>query len=217
MKSIQRSLVLMLGAFLSFTVICSADQYEEVECNLTEEQRKNPSLSTAPDGIISIAIDHGSSEQEDESEKEVETGTSPQLPEPRLVKNAEKPKEKFDPVNTYQKTKDVLYNVIQKAAYIQDSYLRTEVLNGLAVNLQNPLMNSVGHFGYYSKVQPCLKNLDKDVRAIIANSEKAFNDCQSGYDRSHSSCVYVGKSKVDDANRIYISIRDCILANVSRP
>ncbi|XP_055600235.1 30 kDa salivary gland allergen Aed a 3-like isoform X2 [Uranotaenia lowii] len=235
--------ITLLGTMFLLSDISSAEQFEEAECNLVEQtagkigqEKPTPTAPTMENEpmVEQKKITPGIFEEDEESDHEqpqeaeeqkkipgdgYETYDSeaqrqePKQPSVAASESAE-PQEEPDTTNTYSKTNEAIDKALRKADDIEDPHLKAEVQNYLTAYLKNTVISVVSTMEFFSKVQPCLKDLDKDVSEIVSSADKAFKDCMSQGSGTHTNCVDAGKAgQVDKIINIYNTVSNCAIAS----
>lgn len=78
----------------------------------------------------------------------------------------------------------------------KDKYLKSFVVGRLQERLMNPTIDLVSTIEKYSKIKECFSSLDKDVSAMVKESEKSYEECSK--DKTNTSCGTEGTRELDD-------------------
>uniref|UniRef100_A0A182KC37 Aegyptin/gSG7 salivary protein-like four-helix bundle domain-containing protein n=1 Tax=Anopheles christyi TaxID=43041 RepID=A0A182KC37_9DIPT len=102
--------------------------------------------------------------------------------------------EEESPRNTYRQVHKLLKKIMKVDT--KDKYLKSFVVGRLQERLMNPTIDLVSTIEKYSKIKECFSSLEKDVSALVKESDKSYEECSK--DKSNTDCGTQGTRDLDD-------------------
>ncbi|XP_055585252.1 uncharacterized protein LOC129738090 [Uranotaenia lowii] len=122
--------------------------------------------------------------------------------------------ERPNPQNTHRKVTSSVDKAFRKLKAIKNRNLRSTVKNHLDSYLKNPLIDQANYIPVFSKIEPCLADLQDQIAKLADEIDKGFNECAGDSANSETHCIEDATSKLyREVSKLYNSKSLCFQTN----
>uniref|UniRef100_A0A182TXV1 Aegyptin/gSG7 salivary protein-like four-helix bundle domain-containing protein n=1 Tax=Anopheles melas TaxID=34690 RepID=A0A182TXV1_9DIPT len=159
-----------------------------------DDSEMDSAMKEGEEGAGSDDAVSGADDETEESKDDAEEGSEEGGEEGGDDESGGEGGEKESPRNTYRQVHKLLKKIMKVDT--KDKYLKSFVVGRLQERLMNPTIDLVSTIEKYSKIKECFSSLDKDVSAMVKESEKSYEECSK--DKTNTSCGTEGTRELDD-------------------